>query len=162
MQSQVAVVEKNNAVLYLAFELSLKKWKLGFMDGRSPKVRVVTIGSGDLQAVCGEIQKARKHFGMPESSSVISCYEAGREGFWLDRALKQRGIENHVVDASSIEVNRRQRRAKTDRLDVEQLVRQLLRYLRGERDAMRMVRVPSVEAEDRRHLHRGLETLKEE
>ncbi|HEY0726177.1 MAG TPA: IS110 family transposase, partial [Pyrinomonadaceae bacterium] len=97
-----------------------------------------------------------------ESTTVISCYEAGREGFWLDRALKQRGIKNHVVDASSIEVNRRQRRAKTDRLDVEQLVKQLRRYFGGEHDAMRMVRVPSVEAEDRRHLHRGLEILKQE
>jgi len=163
MENQAAVVEENNArILYLAFELSLKKWKLGFMDGRSPRVRVVTIPAGDLQAVGREIQKARKHFGMLESSRVISCYEAGREGFWPDRALKQIGIENHVVDASSIKVNRRQRRAKTDRLDVEQLVKQLLRYLRGERDEMRMVRVPSLEAEDRRHLHRGLETLKEE
>lgn len=163
MQNQAAVVEENNAeILYLAFELSLKKWKLGFMNGRSSKVRVVTIPAGDLQAVGGEIQKARRHFGMGETSRVISCYEAGREGFWLDRALKQRGIENEVVDASSIEVNRRQRRAKTDRLDVEQLVRQLLRYFQGERNAMRMVRVPSAEAEDRRHLHRGLETLKQE
>ncbi len=163
MQNQAAVVEENNVgILYLAFELSLKKWKLGFMDGRSPRVRVVTIRAGELQAVSGEIQKARKHFGMRECSRVISCYEAGREGFWLDRALKQRGIENHVVDASSIKVNRRQRRAKTDRLDVEQLVKQLLGYLRGERDEMRVARVPSLEAEDRRHLHRGLETLKQE
>jgi transposase len=140
----------------------LKKWKLGFMDGKSPKVRVVTIPSGDLQALAGEIEKSRKQFGMGELVSLISCYEAGREGFWLHRALEQRGIHNQVVDASSIEVNRRQRRAKTDRMDAERLVRQLVRYVRGERDAMRMVRVPSREDEDRRHLHRGLETLKEE
>jgi transposase len=163
MENQAAVVEENIAwVLYLAFELSLKKWKLGFMDGKSPKVRVVTIPAGDLQALAREIEKSRKQFGMPESCSRISCYEAGREGFWLHRALEQRGIQNQVVDAASIEVNRRQRRAKTDRMDVERLVRQLVRYFRGERDAMRMVRVPSGEAEDRRHLHRGLETLKEE
>jgi transposase len=163
MENQAAVVEENIAgKLYLAFELSLKKWKLGFMDGRSPKVRMVSISSGDLQALAREVEKARKQFGMGESYSVISCYEAGREGFWVHRALEQRGIQNQVVDASSIEVNRRQRRAKTDRMDAERLVRQLVRYFRGERDAMRMVRVPSREDEDRRHLHRGLETLKEE
>jgi transposase len=67
-----------------------------------------------------------------------------------------------VVDASSIEVNRRQRRAKTDRMDVEKLVRQLVRYWRGERDVWSVVRVPSAEAEDSRQLHRGLEVLKEE
>lgn len=163
MKNQAAVDGENIArVLYLAFELSLKKWKLGFTAAGSVKVRVVTIPAGDLQALGREIQKARKAFELTESSLVISCYEAGREGFWLHRALEQRGIQNQVVDASSIEVNRRQRRAKTDRMDVERLVRQLVRYVRGERDAMRMVRVPSAEAEERRHLHRGLETLKQE
>jgi transposase len=99
---------------------------------------------------------------MKEWVAVRSCYEAGREGFWLDRALKEMGIENIIVDASSIEVNRRQRRAKTDRMDVQKLVRQLIRYWRGEQDVWRVVRVPSPEAEDRRQLHRELEVLKEE
>jgi transposase len=93
---------------------------------------------------------------------VRSCYEAGREGFWLHRALAGRGIENQVVDASSIEVNRRQRRAKTDRMDVEKLVRQLVRYWRGEHQVWSVVRVPSPEAEDSRQQHRALEVLKEE
>jgi transposase len=70
---------------------------------------------------------------MNESVRVRSCYEAGREGFWLHRAVEQIGVESIVVDASSIEVNRRQRRAKTDRMDVQKLVRQLVRYWRGDR-----------------------------
>ena len=163
MENQVALAKESNAeVLYLAFELSHKKWKLGFSDGKTPQVRQVTICSGDLEALRGEIQKARRRFGLEESVSVRSCYEAGREGFWLHRALEQMGIDNQVVDASSIEVNRRQRRAKTDRMDVEKLVRQLMRYWRGEHNVWSVVRVPSLEAEDNRQQHRALEVLKEE
>jgi transposase len=163
MNSQAVLTTENNVeILYLAFELSRKKWKLGFSDGKASQVRQVTISAGDLQACREEIEKAKRRFGMKGSVRIRSCYEAGREGFWLHRALSERGIENTVVDASSIEVNRRQRRAKTDRMDVEKLVRQLVRYWRGERDVWRFVRVPEREAEDRRQLHRELETLKEE
>jgi transposase len=163
MENQVALEKENNAgVVYLAFELSHKKWKLGFGDGKAPQVRQVTIKSGDLEACRQEIQKAKRRFGMGESAAVRSCYEAGREGFWLHRALEGMGIENMVVDASSIEVNRRQRRAKTDRMDAEKLVGQLVRYWRGEHNVWSVVRVPSPEAEDSRQLHRGLEVLKEE
>jgi transposase len=163
MENQVALGKENSAeVLYLAFELSHKKWKLGFGDGKAPQVRQVTIKSGDLEGCRQEMQKAKQRFGLEESARVRSCYEAGREGFWLHRALETMGLENMVVDASSIEVNRRQRRAKTDRMDVEKLVRQLVRYWRGERDVWSVVRVPSREAEDSRQLHRALEVLKEE
>ena len=165
MKDQAAPERENNAgkpALYLAFELSRKKWKLGFSDGKVPLIRRVTIEAGDLEACRKEIQKARQRFGLEDSVAVRSCYEAGREGFWLHRALEQMGIENMVVDASSIEVNRRQRRAKTDRMDVEKLVRQLIRYWRGEQDVWKVVRVPSMEAEDSRQLHRELEVLKEE
>jgi transposase len=163
MENQVALEKENTAgVLYLAFELSHKKWKLGFSDGKTPQVRQVTISSGDLEALGEEIRRAKRRFGMEDSAGVRSCYEAGREGFWLHRALEGMGIQNQVVDASSIEVNRRQRRAKTDRMDVEKLVRQLVRYWRGEHDVWSVVRVPSPEAEDSRQPHRGLEVLKEE
>lgn len=163
MENQVALENENNAGgLYLAFELSRKKWKLGFADGKAPQVRQVTIKAFDLEACRQEIEKAKRRFGLDESVRVRSCYEAGREGFWLHRALEGMGIENMVVDASSIEVNRRQRRAKTDRMDVEKLVRQLVRYCRGERDVWSVVRVPSSAAEDSRQLHRALEVLKEE
>jgi transposase len=163
MENQVALEGKNNAEkLYVAFELSHKKWKLGFSDGKTPQVRQVTISSGGLEALGEEIRKAKRRFGMEDSAGVRSCYEAGREGFWLHRALDGKGIQNQVVDASSIEVNRRQRRAKTDRMDVEKLVRQLVRYWRGEHNVWSVVRVPSPEAEDSRQQHRGLEVLKEE
>ena len=163
MENQAVLGKENSAgVLYLAFELSHKKWKLGFSDGKGPQVREVTIKSGDLEACRQEIQKAKRRFGLEETAVVRSCYEAGREGFWLHRALEEMGIENSVVDASSIEVNRRQRRAKTDRMDVVKLVRQLVRYWRGEQDVWSVVRVPSPEAEDWRQPHRSLEVLKEE
>ena len=163
MENQAAPEKENSAgVLYLAFELSRKKWKLGFSDGKAPQIRQVTIGAGDLEACRKEIEKAKQRLGLSESVEVRSCYEAGREGFWLHRAMEQIGVDNMVVDASSIEVNRRQRRAKTDRMDVEKLVRQLIRYGRGEHDVWRVVRVPSPEAEDSRQLHRELEVLKEE
>jgi len=163
MNSQ-AIPEKENTreILYLAFELSNKKWGLGLSDGKEPRIREITIDARDLEACRKEIEKAKQRFGMSPSAVVRSCYEAGRDGFWLHRALLKMGVENIVVDASSIEVNRRQRRAKTDRMDVEKLNRQLVRYWRGEHDVWRLVRVPSPEAEHQRQLHRGLETLKEE
>jgi transposase len=92
----------------------------------------------------------------------VSCYEAGREGFWLHRFLQAQGLSNHVVDSSTIEVNRRKRRAKSDALRVRKLLRMLMRYHYGERQVWRVVNAPSVEAEDQRHLHRELETLKQE
>jgi len=163
MENQAGRVSENNAeYLYLAMELSRKNWKLGFSDGKKPQIRKVTIEAGDLEAYRKEIEKAKQRMGMKESAQVRSCYEAGREGFWPHRAARAMEVENIVVDAASIEVNRRQRRAKTDRMDVEKLVRQLVRYWRGEQDVWRICRVPSVEEEDRRQLHRELEVLKEE
>ena len=108
MENQVALGKENTAdVLYLSFELSLKNWKLGFSDGKTPQIRQVSIKAGDLEALGKEIGKAKQRLGLKESVGVRSCYEAGREGFWVHRALEQMGIENIVVDASSIEVNRR-------------------------------------------------------
>jgi len=108
------------------------------------------------------VAQAKKRFGLPETAPVVSCYEAGREGFWLHRFLQAQGITNSVVDSSSIDVNRRKRRAKSDGLDVRKLLGMLIRYEYGEREVWRVVHVPSVEAEDQRHLHRDLETLKQE
>jgi transposase len=152
---------KRDLALYVAFELSRKKWKLAFSDGRSSRIRTVTIGSQDWPALLRAIEVARKRFGLVETVPVRSCYEIGREGFWLHRALLQQGIQNVVVDAASIEVNRRKKRVKTDRIDGEQLVRQLIRHWRGER-AWSIVRVPDVAAEDARQLHRSMEVLKRE
>jgi transposase len=149
-------------VLFMAFELSEKTWKLGFTTGHGQKPRERTVAARELARLLQEIAQAKKRFGLPETALVISCYEAGREGFWLHRFLQAHRITNHVVDSSSIEVNRRQRRAKSDGVDVRKLVSMLMRYEHGERDVWRVVHVPSVEAEDGRHLHRDLETLKQE
>lgn len=157
-------------VLYLAFELSEAHWKLGFTIGVGQRPRERNIRSCDLVALRDEIQRAKKRFDLPETVRVVSCFEAGRDGFsrkdigtmWLHRYLTQEGIENLVVDSSSIEVNRRQRRAKTDRMDVEKLLSQLIRYRSGDRKVWSVVHVPSVEDEDRRHLNRELAAAKKD
>ena len=93
------------------------------------------------------------------SFPLVTIQEAGLDGFWLHRALEQEGIESHVVDAASIATSRRRRRAKTDRIDGEALVRALLAHKRGEPRVCAMVRVPTPEEEDRRRLCRELKTL---
>ncbi len=149
-------------VLYLAFEVGDTEWKLAFTVGLAQKPRLRCLPARDLGRLQEEIGKAKKRFGLAADATVRSCYEAGREGFWLDRYLKCCGVENSVVDSSSIEVNRRKRRAKTDRLDAAKLVNLLLRFYGGEKKVWSVVRVPSVVAEDARHLHRELEELKDE
>jgi len=149
-------------VLFMAFELSENTWKLGFTMGPGQKPRERPVAARDQGRLLQEIAQAKRRFGLPETAPVVSCYEAGREGFWLHRFLQAHGITNQVVDSSSIEVNRRKRRAKSDGLDVRKLLSMLMRYEQGEREVWRVVHVPSVEAEDGRHLHRDLETLKQE
>jgi transposase len=149
-------------VLFVAFELSEKTWKLGFTTGHGQKPRERSIAARNQARLLQEVAQAKKRFGLPESAPVVSCYEAGREGFWLHRFIQAQGITNHVVDSSAIEVKRRQRRAKSDGLDVRKLLSMLMRFHHGERDVWRVVHVPTVEAEDGRHLHRDLETLKQE
>ena len=149
-------------VLFMAFELSEKTWKLGFTLGHGQPPRERTIAARDTQRLLNEVAHAKARLGLGATAPVVSCYEAGREGFWLHRFLQAQGITNHVVDSSSIEVNRRKRRAKSDALDVRKLLTMLMRYHYGERHVWRVVNVPSVEAEDQRHLHRDLETLKQE
>jgi transposase len=150
------------ATLFVAFELSEKAWKLGFTTGHGQKPRERIVTARQQERVLSEIAQAKRRLGLPETAPVVSCYEAGREGFWLHRFLQGHGITNHVVDSSAIEVNRRRRRAKSDGLDVRKLLSMLMRYHHGERQVWRVVHVPSVEAEDQRHLHRDLETLKQE
>jgi len=148
------------AVLHLAFELGEKTWKLGFSIGLGQKPRLRKIEARDLVALGDEIVLAKKRFRLPETAKVKSCYEAGREGFWLHRYLEETGVENLVVDSASIEVNRRAKRAKTDRIDVGKLLKMLIRYHFGEDKVWSVVHVPSVEAEDIRHLHRQLNKFK--
>ena len=164
MKNQAAQPLKNSVEedrLYLAFELSHKQWKLGFTDGGSGRARIRSIEARNFQALGAEIEQAKRHFGLPATAATVSCYEAGREGFWIHRALMAKGIDNIVVDSASIDVQRR-KRAKTDRLDAESLVRKLVRYQRGEGEVWSVVRVPSPEAEDARQLHRDIGILQRE
>jgi transposase len=148
-------------VLFVAFELSEKTWKLGFTIGHGQKPRERTVAARHQARVLHAVAQATTRFGLPETAPVVRCYEAGREGFWLHRFLQAQGITNSVVDSSSIAVNRRKRRAKSDGLDVRTLLRMLIRYGYGAREVWRVVHVPSVEAEDQRHVHRDLETLQQ-
>jgi transposase len=147
-------------ILYVAFELANSTWKMACSDGT--KLRHVTVTAGDLPQVQGALIGARRHFEMGDKVRTVSCYEAGRDGFWLHRYLHSCGIDNVVVDSASLEVNRRLRRAKTDRVDAGKLLTMLMRYHGGEKQLWRVVRVPSREDEDARHLHRELEALKRE
>jgi transposase len=147
-------------ILCLAFETGAVKWKIAFSSGLGQQPRLRETPAGDLVRLKEEIQRSKARFALPADARVISCYEAGRDGFWLHRALLAMGVENQIVDSSSIEVNRRQRRAKTDRLDAGKLVGMLWRWLWGDRKVWSVVRVPSVAEEDRRQLNRELITAR--
>jgi transposase len=149
---------KTVRTLYVAFELGWEKWKLAFGTGLADNPRLRTVDGRNLAKVLGEIAAAKTKFHLPANAPVVCCYEAGRDGHWLHRFLSvQPGFTCHEVDSSSIEVNRRQRRAKSDTLDAGKLLSMLIRYEHGDKKAWRVVRVPSPEAEAKRHLHRELE-----
>ena len=148
--------------LYMAIELSKQQWKLGFTIGFGQQPRLRNVAARDLATLMEEMRLAKLRFGLPADTPVLSCYEAGRDGFWLHRYLGQAGIANLIVDSSSIEVNRRKRRAKTDRLDVGKLLTMLIRYQQGEKKVWSVVHVPSPEEEDQRQLHREMMAIKRE
>jgi transposase len=138
----------------MALELGWAKWDLTFARGLGDAPRHVRIPARDLSRLWLEIAKAKRKLGLPADAPVVSCYEAGRDGFWLHRCLCHNGVTNCVVDASSIEVNRRCRRAKSDRLDGVSLVRLLIRFGLGERSVWKTVNVPTVAVEDDRQPQR--------
>ena len=152
----------SETVLYLALELSCESWKLGFSTGPGSSLRRREVAARDIPALVREIAAAKRKARLSADAPVKSCYEAGRDGFWLHRALAAQGVENVVIDSSSIEVNRRARRAKSDGLDVVKLLSLLLRHAAGEPRVFSVVQVPTPAQEDARQLHRELQTLKEE
>lgn len=152
----------NESTLYVAFELSAKQWKLAMTSGFGVDPWLTTVPAGDLRGVERAVARARTRFKVSAQTAVVSCYEAGRDGFWIHRALTQLGISNRIVDSASIEVNRRARRAKTDRLDALKLVRMLVRACGGERDVWREVRVPAVADEAARQVSRERTALIQE
>lgn len=154
--------ESTPATLYVALELSTKEWWLTMSPTPRARPRRVRVPVGDRAGVAAALQTARRQFGLSDQTPVVSCYEAGREGFWPHRLLTGLGVTNWVVDSSSIEVSRRLRQVKTDRVDGEKLLRLLLRYGAGERGLWQVVRVPAVAIEDARHASRARTMLQQE
>lgn len=147
------------SALYMALELGAKRWLVAFGVGAATPSRRHDLAAGDREALREKIADAKRRFGLAAAAPVRSCYEAGRDGFWIHRMLATEGIANVVVDSASIEVSRRARHAKTDRLDADKLLRMLLRYWHGERAVWKVVRVPTREVEDARHAERALTSL---
>lgn len=150
----------NPADLYMSFELSDKKWQLTLSDGRRGPSRY-SVDAGDTAAVTQSIAKAKERCKLEPQAMVHSCYEAGRDGWWLHRWLVEQGVDNIVVDSSSIEVNRHARRAKTDQLDGDKLLTMLLRHRAGER-VWSVLHEPTAQDEDARRTHRELARLAHE
>jgi transposase len=149
--------------LLLALDLGNTTWKLGFSAGgpaQPPRMR--TMPARDLTRLRAEIAAAKTRFGLNADAPVVSCYEAGRDGFWLHRALTSFGVTSLVVDSASIDMNRRRRQPKSDRLDTAALLTKLWRHADGEHQVWSVLHVPSVEDEDRRQLHRELFTMTRE
>lgn len=149
----------SDSVLYVAFELSAKQWKLAMTSGLGVAPGLRTVRAGDWRGVDAALRWGRSRLALPADGPTRSCYEAGRDGFWIHRALVARGIANRVVDSSSIEVKRRARRLKTDRLDALKLVMMLVRVCVGERRVWNEVRVPSDAVEAARHVSRERQGL---
>lgn len=151
------------ATVYVVFELSKSKWKLGVMIAGSAKMSQFTTAGGDLPALSERLAWAREKAARGgKEVRIVSCYEAGFDGHWLHRWLTEQGVTNYVIDAASITVDRRARSAKTDRIDLERMLRTLLAYLRGEPRVCSMIHVPTVEDEDRKRRNRERDRLLKE
>jgi transposase len=144
-----------------AIELSKQSWVIGFNTPLSEKISRRTLSGCDWKGLLELIEEVRARVSreMGRAVAVMSCYEAGYDGFWLHRQLEAHGVRNYVIDPASLQVDRRARRAKTDRIDVERLLRSLMAYLRGEPKVWSVVRVPGVAEEDARRLHRERDRL---
>lgn len=147
--------------LFVALELSSKTWVVATHIRASNKISQYRVNGGEVERLLSLIGHLRMRTSGASGTAVktMCCYEAGRDGFWLHRVLTQHGISNHVIDPASVHVSRRARRAKTDRLDAEALVRVLMAYVRGERKVCSMVRVPTADEEDAKRQHRERERL---
>jgi len=162
MTSTTHQAECTAATLYVACELGAKEWLLTMSVGPGAPRQRARVRPGDRAGLVRALTQAKARLGLAIDAAVRSCYEAGRDGFWPHRWLTALGVTSLVVDSSSIEVSRRARRAKTDRLDGEKLLRLLLRHWGGERGLWQVVHVPRPEVEDARQASRGLTTLQTE
>jgi transposase len=162
MTSTTHPVESTPVTLYVALELSTKEWWLTMSPTPGARPRRVRVRVGDREGLVAALRIACRHFGLTNDAPIVSCYEAGRDGFWPHRLLTALGVSNLVVDSSSIEVSRRARHVKTDRVDGDKLLRLLLRHGAGERGMWQVVHVPSVGVEDARHASRARTMLQRE
>jgi transposase len=147
--------------IFLALELSRSSWLVASHTPAADKISRHKLAAGDIDGLLALIERLRTRVeqktGQPVQ--VISCYEAGYDGFWLDRKLKAEGVVNHVMDPASIQVDRRARRVKTDAVDADALLRALMAFCRGEKKVCSMVRVPTRDEEDAKRLSREREQL---
>jgi transposase len=150
--------------IFVAIELSQKTWLVTLHSPDRERMSRHKLDGGDHAELLALIERIRARVAEKLGSvpRVVSCYEAGYDGFWLHRLLEAARITNFVFDAASIAVEQRARRAKTDRIDGELLLRTLMAHLRGEPRVVRIVRVPSVEAEDARRASRERDRLVKE
>lgn len=161
-QSQLAAELFEEAdILFVSIELAQKEWKLAFSDGNERVVKTIDARHfGHLQDL---ISTYIQEFDLSDDPHVVSCYEAGQDGFWVHRVLvEQLQIQNVVIDPASIEDNQRGKQAKTDPIDARKLVRKLIAYHRGDEEVFSICRVPSRQIEDDRRINRELKRLKKE
>jgi len=157
-----AAIRTDLGAIFVSLELSRSTWLITSLSpGAGEKLSKHSVASGDVAALLGRFGELRRKAGlrMGRTFGIVCIQEAGLDGFWLHRVLESEGVESHVVDAASIMVSRRRRRAKTDKIDGEALLRTLLAYKRGEPRVCSMARPPTPEEEDRRRVCRERKTL---
>jgi len=157
-----AAVRTDLAAIFVSLELSRSKWLITSLSpGAGQKMSKFIVPGGDVQALLERFEDLQRKAAARTGRSfrIISVQEAGLDGFWIHRILEGEGVESYVVDPASIATSRRRRRAKTDRIDGETLVRALLAYKRGEPRVCAMLRVPTPDEEDRRRLVRERKAL---
>jgi transposase len=145
--------------LLVAIEMSLKNWRLVMSPEGGTRNRVKTVEAGNYFELEKAVAEARERFKLPPLTPIVFCYEAGRDGFYPYRRLTELGHEVWVIDSASIEVSRRQKQAKSDGIDGDKLAELMQRKARGDKKALRLVRVPSLEVEDERLLPREREII---
>lgn len=151
-------------IIHIAIELSVSSWLVAARLPDADKSRLHRLEGGDAAALLAHIAELRSRASVKLGGTVnvACCFEAGRDGFWLYRLLTEHGIAAYVLEPTSILVNRRARRAKTDRLDAEGMLRVLAAWLGGDRQVCSMVRVPTPDEEDAKRPHREREHLVQE
>lgn len=160
--SAQTAIRVNLSGIFVSLELSRSSWLITSLSpGGGDKMSKHLVRSGDAMGLLGQLAElqAKAQARTGQTFPIIVIQEAGLDGFWVHRVLEREGIESHVADAASILISRRRRRAKTDRIDGEALLRTLLAYKRGEPRVCAMVRAPSPQEEDERRLCRERKTL---